>query len=184
MPHLPRRALLLAALPALAPGWPAHPAEDPIADLLALLARRLEIGRIVAQAKWNSGAPIADPAREAVVVAAAEARAAAAGVDAAAVSALIRAQIEAGKALQRQLHAEWRADAQPPFADVPDLAGDIRIRLDRIGEALPSALAAALPLLPGSCARLDHEAAAILAAFAAPIRAEAIRPLRGWAGCG
>lgn len=180
MPQLPRRALVLAALPALAPG---PPADDAMAALLTLLARRLEIGRLVAEAKWNSGAAIADPAREALVVAAAEARAAAAGVDPAAVAALIRAQIEASKRLQAQLHAEWRATARPAFADVPDLAG-VRGRLDRIGEALPTALAAALPLLPGSCARLDQEAATILAAFATPIRAEAVRPLRRWAGCG
>ena len=134
MPHLPRRALLLAALPAPAPGPPARAADDAMAALLTQLARRLEIGRIVAQAKWNSGAPIADPAREAVVVAATEANAAAAGVDPAAAAALIRSQIEASKLLQNQLHAEWRAAVRPPFADVPDLAGDIRSRLDRIGE--------------------------------------------------
>ena len=183
MPHLPRRTLLQTALPALALALPAGAAGDPLATLLALIARRLEIGRIVAQAKWNSGAPIADPEREARVVAAARAQAAAAGIDPDALSALLRAQIEASKLLQQRLHAEWRAAAHAPFADVPDLATDIRARLDRLGEALPPALAAALPKLPGNCGDLDRRAETMLAGFDAPVRAQAIEPLRRWAGC-
>ncbi|HMR34286.1 MAG TPA: hypothetical protein PKA09_25240, partial [Geminicoccus sp.] len=87
------------------------------------------------------------------------------------------------KLLQQQLHAEWRAAAHAPFADVPDLAIDIRTRLDRLGEALPPALAAALPKLPGNCQDLDRQAEIMLAGFDAPVRAQAIEPLRRWAGC-
>lgn len=183
LPHLSRRTVVLAALAALALPSQARPADDPLAALLSLIGRRLEIGRIVAQAKWNSGAAIADPEREDRVIAAARAQAMVAGVDPDALATLLRAQIEASKLLQHQLHAEWRATARAPFADVPDLATDIRARLDRIGEALPPALAAALPKLQGNCEDLDRRAEIMLAGFDAPVRAQAIEPLRTRAGC-
>ena len=181
---LASRALLLtAALISAAVAGPANAAEDTLDRLLALLAERLDISRDVAEAKWNSGAPIADPEREAAVVAGARDRAAAAGTDPGAAAELVGAQIEASKMLQEQLHAGWRNAGQGPFTDAPSLTADIRPRLDRIGEALPAALAALQPTLPGHCARLETRAGSMLANVDPAIRAQAIAPLRGWAGC-
>lgn len=175
---LGRALIVLAALLTAGPA-----AAEPVDDLLSLLAQRLEIGRAVAEAKWNSGAPIADPAREAEVLATARTQATAASVDPQAMEALIRAQIEASKLLQQQLHAEWRREARPPFSNPPDLGKQIRPKLDLIGRALPAALAAALPTLAGECGELERRAGEMLAAFDAPVREQAIEPLEDFAGC-
>lgn len=182
--RLVRRVLLLTAIlmPAAVFGS-AHAAEDALDRLLSLLAARLDIGRDVAATKWNSGAPIADPAREAQVVAGARDRAAASGADPEGAAELVGAQIEASKMLQEQLHARWRNAGRGPFPDAPSLTADIRPKLDRIGEALPGALAAVKPTLPGHCARLETRAGAMLADVDRAIRDRAIAPLRMWAGC-
>ena len=73
-------------------------------------------------------------------------------------------QIEASKIVQKQLHAEWTAKKQPPFASVADLGQDIRLVLDRLTPAMMRQLAEALPILgrPGGRQLLDMQSKAVL----------------------
>src|SRR5690349_2768990 len=120
----------------------------PVDTLLALVVRRLEVAETVAAAKWSSGRPVEDRAREAAVVAAAAARARRAGIDATFVCRVMAAQIEASKIVQRALLTRWRDDPGSAPTSRPDLSA-VRSTLDAIDEGLVGALAA--PGLPGSC---------------------------------
>lgn len=116
----------------------------PVDTLLALVVRRLAVAETVAAAKWSSGGPVEDRAREAVVVAAAAARARRAGLDATYVCRVMAAQIEASKIVQRGLLARWRDEPGSAPTSGPELSG-VRPTLDAIDEELVAALAA-----PGS----------------------------------
>ena len=120
----------------------------PADTLLALVVRRLEVAETVAAAKWSSGRPVEDRAREAAVVAAAAARARRAGIDATFVCRVMAAQIEASKIVQRGLLARWRDEPGSAPTSRPELSG-VRSTLDAIDEELVAALAA--PGLLGSC---------------------------------
>jgi chorismate mutase len=131
--------------------------------LLLLMQRRLELAQDVARDKWNRAAPVEDTAREQAVVEAAVAQAAQSGVDPQRVRRFFRGQIEAGKAIQSALLAQWRAEHRGKFTGVPDLAVAIRPELDRLTVALVPALDAVIPLLeqPGANRLLQQRAAAI-----------------------
>jgi chorismate mutase len=113
----------------------------PVDTLLALVVRRLAVAETVAAAKWNSGRPVEDRAREAVVVAAAAARAQRAGIDATFVRRVMAAQIEASKIVQRGLLARWRDEPGSAPTSRPELSG-VRPTLDAIDQELVAALAA------------------------------------------
>jgi chorismate mutase len=113
----------------------------PVDTLLALVVRRLAVAETVAAAKWSSGRPVEDRAREAVVLAAAAARARRAGMDATFVRRVIAAQIEASKIVQRGLLARWRDEPGSAPTSRPELSG-VRPILDVIDEELVVALAA------------------------------------------
>lgn len=115
--------------------------------LLGVLQRRLSIADQVAMAKWNSGAAIEDRPREEKVSEAFAQQARAAGVDEAWASRVMTAQIEASKARQRQLFWDWRSRRQPAFGEPPDLAKDIRPRLDQLSGELIAAMETAEPVL-------------------------------------
>ena len=118
-----------------------------VAALLALMRERLVIAADVARSKWNSGTPIEDPKRESDIVAALAGQAGEMGLPVPWAEQFFRAQIEASKNVQRELHARWRAQGQGKFDDAPDLARDIRPRLDALTPRLLAALAAARPVL-------------------------------------
>jgi len=120
----------------------------PVDTLLALVVRRLKVAETVAAAKWSSGRPVEDRAREAAVVAAAAARARRAGIDATFVCRVMAAQIEASKIVQRGLLARWRDEPGSAPTSRPELSG-VRSTLDAIDEELVAALAA--PGLLGPC---------------------------------
>src|SRR4051794_10789840 len=113
----------------------------PVDTLLALVVRRLAVAETVAAAKWSSGRPVEDRAREAVVVAAAAARARRAGMDATFVRRVMAAQIEASKIVQRGLLARWRDEPGSAPTSRAELSG-VRPILDVIDEELVVALAA------------------------------------------
>jgi len=104
--------------------------------------QRLLLAEPVARAKWNRQAPIEDLLREAQVIAAAVKQGSALGLPAALVTAVFRAQIDASKTVQRELYARWTAQHAGRFDDAPDLAADIRPRLDLLTTELLAALAA------------------------------------------
>lgn len=150
-----------------------NPHRTSVETLLALIDQRLAISEDVARSKWNSGAPVEDPARERDIVAAIGTQAAAYGLEPAFAETFFRAQIEASKVVQHARIAQWRAAGQAPFADVPDLQRDIRPQLDRLTTEMLAVLAQAMPALraPGADARLTaHATTAARAAALAPLR--------------
>ena len=99
----------------------------------------------VARTKWNTKAPIDDPLRDKQIIDGVATAATEYGLDPQVASTFFIAQIEASKAVQNALHAEWTAKRQPPFAKVADLGKDIRPVLDRLTPAMTGALLEALP---------------------------------------
>src|SRR5215467_16389026 len=92
----------------------AQSATDRLQRLVETSAQRLAIAEQVALAKWDSGTPVEDAAREAQVIASATEAAESRGLDAAWVSNLFRAQIEANKLVQYSLLAVWRRLGKAP----------------------------------------------------------------------
>jgi len=148
------KRLLLAAAALAACLWPLAGSADPpliddeaaVANVFDLVAERLSVMPQVAAAKWLSGSPIADPAREQAVLDRGAARAAAVGLASQPVREFFAQQVALARDLQLQLHDEWRRSGCTPCASPPDL-GALRDRIDRINEAVLRALYVALPAL-------------------------------------
>lgn len=142
-----------AAAPAPAP-VPEGTAADPVlldddavvAAVMDLVAARLEVMTPVAASKWLAGTPVADPAREQVVLEGAAARAGAIGLAPQTVRAFFALQIEFGRARQEALHAEWRKAGCAACCTPPELAA-LRARIDGINHDLLEALYLAAPAL-------------------------------------
>lgn len=159
---------------------PSESARASLDELLILIDQRLAVAPLVARAKWNSRAPIDDPAREAQILAGVTAQAQRAGVEPALAGAFFQSQFEAGKLIQRALHEQWRREGRPPFADAPDLARDVRPVLDALTPRLIASLRAAQPLLADSAARaylVERGAVVIRDDSGGAVRAEALRAL-------
>ena len=118
-------------------------------------ARRLAIAEQVALAKWDSGTPVEDAAREAQVIASATKAGESRGLDPAWVSNFFRAQIEANKLLQYSLLAEWRRLGKAPDHTQVSLAGAIRPKLDKVQEVLIAELAEAAEIRASASCRTD-----------------------------
>ncbi|GAA4915629.1 chorismate mutase [Nonomuraea thailandensis] len=103
-----------------------------LAALVELTVRRLLLADEVAAAKLGDGRPITDPVRERRLLGAVADLAARAGLAPEAGVRFFRAQIEAGKMVQRGLHARWRAHPELRPGRRPDLAAEVRPRLDRL----------------------------------------------------
>ncbi|GHC28057.1 gamma subclass chorismate mutase AroQ [Aidingimonas halophila] len=118
------------------------PTEDQAAidRMLHLIDERLEVAPLVARSKWNSGAAIEAPEREAQILDQVASRAADAGVDEDFARHFFQAQFEASKQVQRQLHERWEDEGREPFDNPPDLAEEVRPTLDRLTPALIDAL--------------------------------------------
>jgi chorismate mutase len=100
--------------------------------LVDLVVERLSLAWEVAAAKYGSGGPIDDPIREQQVL-----RSVGCALNVSALShrmgmQFFRDQIEASKVVQRGLHHRWhRHPEEIPVAN-PDLAAEVRPKLDRI----------------------------------------------------
>lgn len=146
--HLSRTltALALAAFLSLSPAAalasppPAAPPSG-FDTLVGLSAARLETAETVAAAKWHTGSPIEDPAREEQVLEAARDQAARSAADPEHAAAVVRDQTEAHKTVQHALHARWSALPDRAPAEEPDLAR-VRPELDRITSGLVRELGA------------------------------------------
>ncbi|GAB3499477.1 chorismate mutase [Amycolatopsis cihanbeyliensis] len=111
--------------------------SQPLLPLTDLAAERALIANAVAAAKWGTGGPIEDPARERRILATVAERAADIGIDPATATRIFRDQLTAGKLVQRALHAYWTAHPERQPTAWPDLATEVRPALDRItGELL------------------------------------------------
>ncbi|MFH8571934.1 gamma subclass chorismate mutase AroQ [Streptomyces sp. NPDC017993] len=133
--------------------------------LAALSAERVATGDLVAAAKWGTGGPIDDPAREQVVLDAVAAQARQLGADPEVTVRIFRDQIEASKVVQRGLHRAWQADPSQAPAERPDL-DEVRQEINRINGALVRAIADSPaarsapycgPLLTAAAVRVGHE---------------------------
>jgi chorismate mutase len=149
--------------------------------LLGLIKERLDVAPEVARTKWNTKAPIEDPPREKQIIDGVAKAAAEYGLDPQVARTFFVGQIEASKAVQRALHAEWTAMRQPTFAKVADLGADIRPVLDRLTPAMMRALAEALPVLQqrGGRQLLDAQTKAVVpkALWGDAAMREAVAPL-------
>ncbi|NIC04904.1 gamma subclass chorismate mutase AroQ [Billgrantia bachuensis] len=138
---------LAVALALLLAGCQMQPPEPPDEDkaaidrMLGLIDERLDVAPLVAQAKWNSGAPIEAPEREAQILDKVSEDAEAAGVDEDFARRFFEKQFEASKQIQRRLHHQWLQEGRSPFADPPDLAEEVRPVLDRLTPRLIESLA-------------------------------------------
>ncbi len=150
---LPLAWLLLAAVPASAPATEtpgAAPAilPDPrlwdegslLDHVLQLVDDRLALMPLVAGAKWQHRQPIADPAREAAVIATAGERAVRLGLERAPVEALFAVQIRLAREAQARLTDHWDSAGYDGITPVPDLARDLRPQIDRLTGDLLGAL--------------------------------------------
>lgn len=110
--------------------------------LLDAMRRRLKIMHDVARWKWNAGKAIEDPEREQQLLTQLERRGREFNLSPADTRRLMRAQMEAGKRIQRADWNKWRREGRKPFEDVPDLNRELRPQIDRASEELLSAFAA------------------------------------------
>lgn len=157
-----------ASAPPAAPVWPAAAARSPYGELrpLAVLsAERLATGDLVAAAKWGTGSPIDDPAREQEVLDTVADQARRLGADPAATVRVFRDQIEANKVVQRGLYRRWDADPAQAPTERPDLQ-EVRKEINRINGALVRALAGSprarsapycAPLLTAAAVRVHQQ---------------------------
>jgi chorismate mutase len=119
--------------------------DTPLINVIALSSQRLALAEPVARWKWAHHEPITDQPREAALLAGIESRAKTAGIDPAFAQTFFRDQIEASKDVQNALFDNWRK-SRPPEGTPPDLARDTRPKLDRVTNALLTALARVEPL--------------------------------------
>jgi chorismate mutase len=130
-------------------------ANDKLQSLVETSARRLSFAEQVALAKWDSGAPVEDTAREAQIIASAIKAGKSRGLDEAEVSNFFRSQIEANKLIQYSLLAEWRRVGRAPDHTPVDLAGTIRPKLEQLGSELIPELTETADIRPSRSCRTD-----------------------------
>ncbi|HEY5647320.1 MAG TPA: gamma subclass chorismate mutase AroQ [Pseudomonadales bacterium] len=123
--------LLLAGAGSL---LPLQVAAAPEAALYDRIAERLVLMRDVAAYKWLHDLPVADPARERVVIATAQADALRYQIRPDSAGRFFAVQIEAAKDVQQYWFDRWTREGGP--ASGPDLAGVLRPRLLALGEEI------------------------------------------------
>lgn len=116
--------------------------------LLKLINKRLEVAPLVAKSKWNTKRPIDDNAREKFILDNVESQAKKMGVSEKFARDFFRAQFEAGKQIQWQMHKKWQMQNHPVFKPSPDLATEVRPILDSL---TPLLLEELKKIKPNSC---------------------------------
>ena len=150
------RLLLIAALTiCVQSNVPSQNATDQLQRLMETSAQRLAIAEQVALAKWDSGAPVEDPSREAKVIASAVKAGERLGLDQASVSNFFRAQIEANKLVQHTLLASWRRLGKAPDHSPVNLDSTIRPRLDLLETEMVTELANTAGIRASASCRID-----------------------------
>jgi chorismate mutase-like protein len=127
-----------------------------LGPLAVLAAKRLVLGVDVAAAKFASGRPIDDPAREQEILAWAERKLNSAETRPGIGIQFFRDQISANKAIQRGLHTLWRK--RPGFIPVSwrDLTTEVRPQLDVINRHMLLLLMSAPTVPPARCGLPEH----------------------------
>jgi chorismate mutase len=114
----------------------AEPAPTSLAPLLETINQRLAIADQVALTKWDSGKSIQDSPREVQVIANAQKAALIYKLNPEEIGQFLAAQIEANKLVQYALLSQWNAQGKAPNTPRPDLANDVRPKLDQIQTTL------------------------------------------------
>jgi chorismate mutase len=121
-----------------------------IDTLLGLVRNRLVLMHDVARWKWHEGLPITDLEREEVVIKRAVQLAEENGLDTELAEKFMAAQIDAGKQIQQKDFAAWKASGAMDQTPSPDLAKELRPKIDRLSVALVASLARLAPHLDDS----------------------------------
>lgn len=158
---LPWLFLALLTLSVRALAAPQFVNESELLDrVITLIDRRLALMPEVAAVKFRSQQPVADPARERVVLEQSVADARALQLDHDAARAFFSVQIQMARAVQEHCFTRWQSPAEPPPA-ARDLVTVLRPELDALGRELLPAVYLAGPALAATPAatlrtRLDH----------------------------
>lgn len=160
-------ALLLARL-AVAGAYFADSQAD-VADVVDLIAYRLQLMRPVAEWKYAHDLPVTDEARERKVLDETVHQAQVLGIDAGGARQLFALQIRLARQIQVHAVDEWRR-AHATVKPARDLNTELRPQLDRIGMQLLQAIYLALPQFAAG----DFEAR--FAALKARIAAADLKP--------
>lgn len=158
-PRLPQvlACSLFGLLASVAHAATPSPAPETLQPLLNTINERLDIADLVALAKWDSGKPIQDTARETLLINNARKQATGSNVNPDEAADLIAAQIEANKLVQYGLIAQWQAAHKAPDLPLPDLT-QLRAKQDELQARLLQQYAAFVPY------RVDPECPQWLAA--------------------
>lgn len=132
-------------------------------SLVQAIDERLTLMREVAAAKWLSGAPILDAAREAVVLQQVAERAQSLGLDPVTTEAFFAGQIGLARDVQQRWHDEWKQAGHCAPCDEPAALQVVRERIDAANERQFAALYLLAPLR-------DDTAAAVLEQMQAKVR--------------
>lgn len=132
-------------------------------SLVHAMDERLAIMRDVAAAKWLSGAPILDAAREAAVLQQVAVRARSLGLDSATSQAFFAEQIRLARDVQQRWHDAWQRAGHCAPCDEPADLQTVRERIDATNEAQFAALYLLVPLR-------DDAAAAVMEQMQATVR--------------
>ena len=103
-------------------------------SLVQAIDERLTLMRDVAAAKWLSGAPILDAAREAVVLQHVAVHARSLGLDPVTTQAFFAGQIGLARGLQQRWHDEWKQAGHCAPCDEPAGLQVVRERIDATNE--------------------------------------------------
>ena len=129
--------LLIAAVPCLPLRVRAGEGRPEVKELARLMAMRLALVREVGWSKACYGIPVADPAREAHLLAALKDGGRKYSLTPGRVSEFFLPQIVASRRYQEELISGWRLGSPRPSDPPLDIAADLRPRIDRLdGELL------------------------------------------------
>jgi chorismate mutase len=100
------------------------------------MIRRLQLSREVAWSKCRAGIPVAEPAREAMMLATLKTTGSRIGLSSVEVSSLFLPQIAASRRYQEELIAGWRFGMNVPRIKPLDHVSEIRPRLDKVNREM------------------------------------------------
>ena len=126
-------------------------------SLVQAIDERLTLMRDVAVAKWLSGAPILDAAREAGVLQHVAVQARSLGLDPVATQAFFASQMRLARDLQQRWHDEWRQAGHCAPCDEPAGLQALRERIDATSEQQFAALYLLAPLRDDTAAAVMEQ---------------------------
>ncbi|CAG4882308.1 Periplasmic chorismate mutase I precursor [Georgfuchsia toluolica] len=155
-------------------------AADAIGAMKRLMDERLSLMTEVARQKWNTKGAIEDLLREKEIVDGLKVEAAELGLSEVWAERFFRAQIEAGKVIQRECFVNWGQAGVDQFGNALDLARVIRPRLDQINSQLLRVLVLGWPVLadPTQCSHVAATTESLLAVHGELVATLAVVALR------